>query len=184
LASNLFAAAPVPAFTTGATKEELEIENTSRYDRYTQRINIKRGQRAKVIPQAPSEKSFASSSAVGVRQFKQNMQRKIRPSDFRGKSVSNTQVYQARMCIICSANVRTQVESKHEQKRSRRTIVKEITIPDEGMTVRELASKMSLKIAEVMVMLTELGEAPASEDAILEVCSNGRFRKFIPLPVS
>jgi hypothetical protein len=43
------------------------------------------------------------------------------------------------------------------------TIIKEIVIPSSGMTVRELASRLSMKLAEVTGKLEDLGEVEGPE---------------------
>ena len=45
-----------------------------------------------------------------------------------------------------------------KKKTSRRTIVNEVSIPHAGCTLRELASRMSLKLLDVKNKLIELGE--------------------------
>ena len=63
-----------------------------------------------------------------------------------------------RLKIAKPEKIRTETHLVAVKKTSRKTIVNEVSIPYAGCTLRELASRMSVKLVEVKNKLLELGE--------------------------
>lgn len=58
-----------------------------------------------------------------------------------------------------------------------RTIVKEVLIPAEGCTLRELSSRMSMKLLDVKNKLVEMGETVDTHDSSQPVRAKGKQKR-------
>jgi hypothetical protein len=93
---------------------------------------------------------------LGIAEMKQLLQSRLSKAsdqDSRGGSSSSS-----------SSSRERERQLKEINKHHKNTVIKEVVISSDGLTVRELASKLSMKFSELRDRLSDMGEETAEGD--------------------
>ena len=146
----------------GAIEELGEVtEGERRHMQHTERLKHQREEFQAKLPEAVPGARYRRNDAAGTPNLEQKVV--LTAADIRKQLAAELRAQHQGGLAAAAAHSelrRTNAKSAPPSHRSP-SVVKEIVIPVEGLTIRELASRCSLKLADVRSKLEELGESAA-----------------------